>query len=145
MEAIGVGISSRLCFTYSKYTDQFIANVLDPNILAQKTSDVGRHKMEPQWVEPPHHLKNYLGILRITSLNTFLNGVLPAKMPCSVEQTVISRMKVARSAGSRSSLRLCLRYMATLRPMFCSTRLARVPLSVNSRSSSSGWDHVRVV
>ena len=50
--------SSRLCFTYNKYTDQFIANVLDPNILARKMSDVGRHKMGPEWMEPPHHLKN---------------------------------------------------------------------------------------
>ena len=28
--------SSRLCFTYNKYTNQFIANVLDPNILLQR-------------------------------------------------------------------------------------------------------------
>ena len=40
----------RLCFTYNKDTDQFIANVLDPNILAWKLIDVGRDKMGAKWV-----------------------------------------------------------------------------------------------
>ena len=50
--------SSRLCFTYNKDSDQFIANVLDPNILTRKMSDVGRHKMGAEWVEPPNRLKH---------------------------------------------------------------------------------------
>ena len=50
--------SSRLCFTYNKDSDQFIANILDPSILARKMSDVGRHKMGAEWVDPPNHLKH---------------------------------------------------------------------------------------
>lgn len=49
--------SSRLCFTYSKATSQFIANILDPSILPVKLIDVGRNKMGAKWVEPPNHLK----------------------------------------------------------------------------------------
>lgn len=50
--------SSRLCFTYNKDSDQFIANVLGPNILTRKMSDVGPHKMGAEWVEPPNRLKH---------------------------------------------------------------------------------------
>ena len=50
--------TSRLCFTYNKGTDQFIANVLDPNILAWKLSDVGCDKMGAAWENPPNCLKN---------------------------------------------------------------------------------------
>ena len=50
--------TSRLCFTYNKDTDHFIANVLDPNILAWKLSDVGRDKMGAKWVNPPNQLQN---------------------------------------------------------------------------------------
>ena len=51
--------TSRLCFTFDKTSDKFIAKVMDPSILTKKLVDIGREKMGAvEWKQPPFRLKN---------------------------------------------------------------------------------------
>lgn len=50
--------TSRLCFTFDKTFDKFIAKVMDPSILTKKLVDIGQEMMGPAWKWPPFPLTN---------------------------------------------------------------------------------------
>ena len=50
--------TSRLCFTFDKTFDKFIAKIMDPSILTKKLVDIGQEKMGTDWKSPPFPLKN---------------------------------------------------------------------------------------
>ena len=50
--------TSRLCFTFDKTSDKFIAKVMDPSILTEKLVDSGWEKMGTDWKRPPYALQN---------------------------------------------------------------------------------------
>lgn len=50
--------TSRLCFTFDKNSDKFIAKITDPSILMKKLVDIGRDKMGTDWRSPPYPLQN---------------------------------------------------------------------------------------
>lgn len=49
---------SRLCFTFDKNSDKFIAKIMDPSILTKKLVDIGQEKMGTDWKRPPYPLQN---------------------------------------------------------------------------------------
>ena len=49
--------TSRLCFTFDKNFDKFIAKIIDPSILTKKLVDIGKEKMGTDWKSPPLHLQ----------------------------------------------------------------------------------------
>ena len=51
--------TSRLCFTFDKTSDKFIAKVMDPSLLTKKLVNIGREKMGAvEWKRPPFRLRN---------------------------------------------------------------------------------------
>lgn len=50
--------TSRLCFTFDKNSDKFIAKITDPSILMKKLVDIGRDKMGTDWRSPPSLVQN---------------------------------------------------------------------------------------
>jgi len=49
--------TSRLCFTFDKNSEKFIAKIMDPSILTKKLVDIGQEKMGSDWKSPPYPLQ----------------------------------------------------------------------------------------
>ena len=59
--------TSRLCFTFDKTSDKFIAKVMDPSILTEKLVDIGRQKMGTYWKRHPTPYKTLLSKILTTA------------------------------------------------------------------------------
>ncbi|KAA6426318.1 MAG: hypothetical protein FRX49_03429 [Trebouxia sp. A1-2] len=49
--------TSRLCFTFDKNSEKFIAKIMDSSILTKKLVDIGQEKMGSDWKSPPYPLQ----------------------------------------------------------------------------------------
>ena len=60
--------TSRLCFTFDKISDKFIAKIMDPSIVTKKLVDIGQEKMGSDWKSAPYPLQKLTFIIDNTPL-----------------------------------------------------------------------------